>query len=396
MIRARWLLALVVLVAVDRVAAASVLRCWGTMRTADCRETNQTWPAASQPTFGVGCEGCGHAADGGSVCVPVGPGPSGFSLRVSGRSYSSQHFEVVGTDCGNETLYRYKGPLDPGARHEIVYPGNADDSRPVPYVLAFDVEAAVPVDAGADALTGTDVPRATDAATRGAGDAAIDPRAARAGGGCTHAAGDPAPAAVVLLLAAALLGRGVAAYRRRHGSHLELSMSRRRRPHFALLLAALLPLWQACEPTGCHVRGCTSAVQMEVVVGNTPRSVLASFTITLCRNASCHSASLSSLPDSLTPGAGFGLTFEPPPAPGTAPPVSAAVFLESDGSTRVRAEWTQAAVRDPRPGDRYSVTLRDQDRTIASHEETVAEYMTERPNGEDCAPTCAVARFARR
>jgi len=200
-------------------ASASVLRCWGVMRTSDCKETSQSWPATDHPTFGVACEACASFPDGGR-CMPLDPGSQGFSLRVAGRSYGGEHFEMLGTSCGLEKLYRYNGPLEPGRRHEIVYPGNVDYSQPVRYVLAFDVDVAPTVDAGSDGGMESDAhadePRDTRRA-EAAVDGNADPGRAPGGGrdgGCSHVPGAPGTKIpLVALLALALLGLA----RRWHG-----------------------------------------------------------------------------------------------------------------------------------------------------------------------------------
>lgn len=193
-------------------AAASVIRCWGSMRHADCLPATGSWSASSQPTFGAACEGCGHlGGDAGSGCFPLSAGPRGFSLEVDGQLYSGErYFEEVRDCAGGEHLLRYKGPLVPAKLHEIVYPGNVDYSQPKRYRVAFFVDA-VPdpppalADAGspADAARSPDAGAAADLSPATANDGGAPDPAARRASGCSHgsgAAGGPASLAVALVL----------------------------------------------------------------------------------------------------------------------------------------------------------------------------------------------------
>jgi MYXO-CTERM domain-containing protein len=129
-------LAFVSVLAAD--ASASVVRCWGQMREANCNPTTRAWPASSQPTFGVACEGCGLTPDGGGLCRPLELQPINLRITVGGQTFGAEHFEIA-RECGEERLFRYKGPLQPGQRHEIIYPGNVDYSQPRPYTVTFEV-----------------------------------------------------------------------------------------------------------------------------------------------------------------------------------------------------------------------------------------------------------------
>jgi hypothetical protein len=137
-------------------ASASVIRCWGKMRTLDCRESDQFWNPGTHPTFGAGCEACGSTPDGGGVCMPLEVGPY-LSLKVGDRSYGPEHFEALGTSCETEQLFRYKGPLEPGQSHEILLPGNVDYSRPMRFAIPFAVTGELAIDPG-PATTDTGAP----------------------------------------------------------------------------------------------------------------------------------------------------------------------------------------------------------------------------------------------
>lgn len=131
-------------------ARASSIKCWGKMRLPDCSEAG-SWAADSQPTVGAACEACWLTPDGGA-CEPIGPSLQGFQVQLAGRRLDGT-FTMDGRRCGDEHLVRYEGPLEPGALHEVVFPGFVDHSQPRPFRLSFEVLAkpAFPRDAGADA-----------------------------------------------------------------------------------------------------------------------------------------------------------------------------------------------------------------------------------------------------
>jgi hypothetical protein len=144
-VRAAAVATLVAAVALQGVAAASSIHCLGSMRNPGCETAldHVPWPSGSQPTFSVECEGCPGPNDAGIGCTQVKPDPARFAVIVGSRFYREttppRYFEETGR-CGNEILYRYKGPLEPGMRHGISF----GVSEPPMATLQFEVAAAPP------------------------------------------------------------------------------------------------------------------------------------------------------------------------------------------------------------------------------------------------------------
>jgi MYXO-CTERM domain-containing protein len=149
-----------------RAATASSIRCTGEMRLSDCRPVTQDeydWPPSSQPTFSVECIGCPspNPTDAGppQTCMPWPPQTGEFVLSVAGQTYRNPgpvrgdqkiYFEETGSSCDGRSLFRYKGPLQPGMKHQIELGGHDYPKAPITFHVAQAPTGDPPMEAGTD------------------------------------------------------------------------------------------------------------------------------------------------------------------------------------------------------------------------------------------------------
>jgi hypothetical protein len=197
-------------------ARASSRKCSGEM-------TSTVWLANEAPTFTASCESCPSPNDAGYTCMEQAPttGPNaryggGFRLVVAGQSFSGEHFEGAGG-----TLYRYRGPLFPGEKHVIEYPGGPDHSNPMRYSVSFAVVAVLdagPPDAAGSAPDAEVTPADAGTSSPDAGTSSPDAAGPPANGGasgCALAGARGSGAGGILLLVLSTLLARVARSRRR-------------------------------------------------------------------------------------------------------------------------------------------------------------------------------------